>query len=48
MTSPLILFDPFLTDLVAAGRFRAATDVSETVSRWRNPPGRSYAPGTKL
>ncbi|MEO7760439.1 MAG: NAD(P)-dependent oxidoreductase, partial [Casimicrobiaceae bacterium] len=102
----LVDFDA-LTDLVAAGRFRAATDVfpeepapkdlparsveglllsshraggmpsvlaaigemvvddlalilrglppqrlqaarPETVSRWRNPPGRSYAPGTKL
>jgi hypothetical protein len=20
----------------------------ETVGRWRNPPGRSYAPGTRL
>ena len=102
----LVDFDA-LTDLVAAGRFRAATDVfpvepapadlrarsvdgmllsahraggmpsvlaaigemvvddlalilrglppqrlqparPETVTRWRNPPGRSYAPGTKL
>ena len=102
----LVDFDA-LTDLVAAGRFRAATDVfpvepapgdlpargveglllsahragglpnvlsgigemvvddlalilkglppqrlqaarPETVGRWRNPPGRSYAPGTKL
>jgi phosphoglycerate dehydrogenase-like enzyme len=102
----LVDFDA-LTDLVAAGRFRAATDVfpvepapkdlrarsvdgmllsahragglptvlagigemvvddlglilrglppqrlqaarPETVSRWRNPPGRSYAPGTRL
>jgi len=102
----LVDFDAF-TDLVAAGRFRAATDVfpvepapadlrarqvdgmllsahragglpevlagigemvvddltlilaglppqrlqaarPETVARWRNPPGRSYAPGTKL
>jgi phosphoglycerate dehydrogenase-like enzyme len=102
----LVDFDA-LTDLVAAGRFRAATDVfpvepapaalgarkvdgmllsahragglpdvlagigemvvddlalilrglppqrlqaarPETVTRWRNPPGRSYAPGTKI
>jgi phosphoglycerate dehydrogenase-like enzyme len=102
----LVEFDALL-DLVAAGRFRAATDVfpeepapadsrarqvaglllsshragalpttlaaigamvvddlglilqglppqrlqparAETVSRWRNPPGRTYAPGTKL
>ena len=102
----LVDFDAF-TDLVAAGRFRAATDVfpvepapadlrarsvdalllsshragglsevlatigdmvvddlelilaglppqrlqaarPETVGRWRNPPGRSYAPGTRL
>ena len=21
---------------------------AETVGRWRNPPGRTYAPGTKL
>jgi hypothetical protein len=59
MSNPVILFDPWLRigemvvdDLglilrgLPAQRLQAARP--ETVGRWRNPPGRSCAPGTRL